>query len=308
MTEKYNKKCLVCDSTLHFYCNAYDSEYVTSDDIFEYAKCDKCETISIIQDIKDLNSIYPKNYYSFSKDAGKSILNKIKDFIEVKMFKGIVDKLYGNDLSVLDVGGGTGWVLNSLKKATNRFKYFNIVDIDENAESTAISNGYSFFKGKIEDFKPKNKFDLIIMLNLIEHVSDPVLVLNSIKDMTKKNGLIVIKTPNNDSLDARIFKKYNWGGLHAPRHFNVFSKKSIEILAEKIGLKVESIKYTQGAPQWTTSVMGLLSKYKIIKINKNRSMPEHPIYPIFMAFFALFDFIRVPFSKTSQMFIIFRNT
>lgn len=308
MTEKYNKKCLVCDSTLHFYCNAYDSEYVTSDDIFEYAKCDKCETISIIQDIKDLNSIYPKNYYSFSKDAGKSILNKIKDFIEVKMFKGIVDKLYGNDLSVLDVGGGTGWVLNSLKKATNRFKYFNIVDIDENAESTAISNGYSFFKGKIEDYKPRNKFDLIIMLNLIEHVSDPVLVLNSIKDMTKKNGLIVIKTPNNDSLDARIFKKYNWGGLHAPRHFNVFSKKSIEILAEKIGLKVESIKYTQGAPQWTTSVMGLLSKYKIIKINKNRSMPEHPIYPIFMAFFALFDFIRVPFSKTSQMFIIFRNT
>lgn len=308
MTEKYNKKCLVCDSTLHFYCNAYDSEYVTSDDIFEYAKCDKCETISIIQDIKDLNSIYPKNYYSFSKDAGKSILNKIKDFIEVKMFKGIVDKLYGNDLSVLDVGGGTGWVLNSLKKATNRFKYFNIVDIDENAESTAIGNGYSFFKGKIEDYKPKNKFDLIIMLNLIEHVSDPVLVLNSIKDMTKKNGLIVIKTPNNDSLDARIFKKYNWGGLHAPRHFNIFSKESIEILAEKIGLKVESIKYTQGAPQWTTSVMGLLSKYKIIKINKNRSMPEHPIYPIFMAFFALFDFIRVPFSKTSQMFIIFRNT
>jgi 2-polyprenyl-3-methyl-5-hydroxy-6-metoxy-1,4-benzoquinol methylase len=307
MTEKYNKKCLVCDSTLHFYCNAYDSEYVTSDDIFEYAKCDKCETISIIQDIKDLNSIYPKNYYSFSKDAGKSILNKIKDFIEVKMFKGIVDKLYGNDLSVLDVGGGTGWVLNSLKKATNRFKYFNIVDIDENAESTAIGNGYSFFKGKIEDYKPKNKFDLIIMLNLIEHVSDPVLVLNSIKDMTKKNGLIVIKTPNNDSLDARIFKKYNWGGLHAPRHFNIFSKESIEILAEKIGLKVESIKNTQGAPQWTTSVMGLLSKYKIIKINKNRSMPEHPIYPIFMAFFALFDFIRVPFSKTSQMFIIFRN-
>lgn len=307
MTEKYNKKCLVCDSTLHFYCNAYDSEYVTSDDIFEYAKCDKCETISIIQDIKDLNSIYPKNYYSFSKDAGKSILNKIKDFIEVKMFKGIVDKLHGNDLSVLDVGGGTGWVLNSLKKATNRFKYFNIVDIDENAESTAIVNGYSFFKGKIEDYKPKNKFDLIIMLNLIEHVSDPVLVLNSIKDMTKKNGLIVIKTPNNDSLDARIFKKYNWGGLHAPRHFNIFSKKSIEILAEKNGLKVESIKYTQGAPQWTTSVMGILSKYKIININKNRSMPEHPIYPIFMAFFALFDFIRVPFSKTSQMFIIFRN-
>lgn len=307
MTEKYNKKCLVCDSTLHFYCNAYDSEYVTSDDIFEYAKCDKCETISIIQDIKDLNSIYPKNYYSFSKDAGKSILNKIKDFIEVKMFKGIVGKLHGNDLSVLDVGGGTGWVLNSLKKATNRFKYFNIVDIDENAESTAIVNGYSFFKGKIEDYKPKNKFDLIIMLNLIEHVSDPVLVLNSIKNMTKNNGLIVIKTPNNDSLDARIFKKYNWGGLHAPRHFNIFSKKSIEILAEKNGLKVESIKYTQGAPQWTTSVMGILSKYKIININKNRSMPEHPIYPIFMAFFALFDFIRVPFSKTSQMFIIFRN-
>lgn len=307
MNEKYNKKCLVCDSTLHFYCNAYDSEYVTSDNIFEYAKCDNCKTISIIQDITDLNSIYPKNYYSFSKDAGKSILNKIKDFIEVKMFKGIVKKLYGNDLSVLDVGGGTGWVLNSLKKATNRFKYFNIVDIDENAESTAIGNGYSFFKGKIEDYKPKNKFDLIIMLNLIEHVSDPVLVLNSIKDMTKKNGLIVIKTPNNDSLDARIFKEYNWGGLHAPRHFNIFSKKSIEILAEKIGLKVESIKYTQGAPQWTTSVMGLLSKYKIININKNRSMPEHPIYPIFMAFFAIFDFIRVPFSKTSQMFIIFRN-
>ncbi len=307
MIKKYNKKCIICNSSLDFYCNAYDSEYVTSDQIFEYAKCDKCKTVSIVQDISDLKSIYPKNYYSFSKNAGKSVLNKIKDFIEVSMFKGIVKELYGDNLSVLDVGGGTGWVLNSLKKATNRFKYFNIVDIDDNAQNIALSNGYSYFKGRIEDYKPKDKFDLIIMLNLIEHVNDPVSVLRKIKEITNKNGLIIIKTPNNDSLDARIFKKYNWGGLHAPRHFNIFSKQSIEIIAKNIGLEIESIKYTQGAPQWTTSVMGQLSKYNIIDINKDRSMPEHPIYPIFMAFFALFDFIRLPFSKTSQMFIIFRN-
>ncbi len=296
--------CPICGDKPEFYTKAQDLEYRSSDTFFTYLKCKNCKSIFISNPpSEELDIIYPKNYYSFSEKSN-SFIYKIKDKIEVLMFKKITKNIKGNELSVLDVGGGTGWLINTLKKADNRFIDCNIVDIDEKAKKIAQDKGYNFYLGRIEDVNFNKKFDLILMLNLIEHVVDPLIILKKAKELLKDNGLILIKTPNVSSLDSILFKNNNWGGLHTPRHFILFNAKSFELLSKKSGLNIVSLKYTQGAPQWTTSIMGLLYKYKIIKIDKNISMPEHPLYKYISIVFAGFDFIISIFAKTSQMFII----
>jgi hypothetical protein len=97
--------CPICGDKPEFYTKAQDLEYRSSDTFFTYLKCKNCKSIFISNPpSEELDIIYPKNYYSFSEKSN-SFIYKIKDKIEVLMFKKITKNIKGNELSVLDVGG-----------------------------------------------------------------------------------------------------------------------------------------------------------------------------------------------------------
>ena len=208
------------------------------------------------------------------------------------------------ELSVLDIGGGTGWLLKVIRDIDPRVRFTQVVDIDEKAKTIAETDGHSYFQGRIEEFPSDRKFDLILMLNLIEHVADPKAVMLKIEKLLNKGGLVLMKTPNIDSLDARLFKNIYWGGLHCPRHWVLFSENSFRYMISSTELKVQTLKYTQGAPFWAYSVMAWMAKHNWIALSKEKAIIYHPIFMPLGAFFAGLDFLRGIFSKTSQMFII----
>ena len=205
------------------------------------------------------------------------------------------------------MGGGTGWLLDVIKKLDTRVALTQIVDIDKQAKELAEINGHQYFEGRIEDFTTTNKFHLVLMLNLIEHVSDPGKVLLSIEKTLAPGGIILIKTPNTDSLDARLFRRSYWGGLHCPRHWVIFSEKSFRLLVQKTNLDIASLKYTQGGPFWAFSIIAVLSRKKILKVIANRPIIFHPLFPVISSVFAAFDFVRRHFAKTSQLFIVLQR-
>ena len=138
------------------------------------------------------------------------------------------------------------------------------------------------------------------MLNLIEHVTDPAAVLRKAKELLRPGGRIWIKTPNYDALDARIFKNRSWGGFHTPRHFVLFTKNSLVRHCEAAGFIVARCSYTQGAPFWTVSAINELRKFSgLATVTAARPSIESPLTPLFHIIFAAFDFLRMPFAKTS---------
>ena len=141
-----------------------------------------------------------------------------------------------------------------------------------------------------------------LMLNLIEHVADPLEVLQMAQSLLAPGGIIVIKTPNTDSWDARLYKKSYWGGLHCPRHWVIFSEKSFRLLLQSTALKIKKITYTQGAPFWAFSIIAALHRRKIVRISTKKPIIFHWLFAPISAVFAVFDFIRRPFAKTSQLF------
>jgi hypothetical protein len=113
--------------------------------------------------------------------------------------------------------------------------------------------------------------------------------------------LLLIKTPNYDALDARIFRHRSWGGYHAPRHFVLFDRDSFARMAENQGLHVGSFACAQGAPFWTVSVLNELRMLGLVKISRERPSIYHPLVPVFQALFAALDILRSPLARLSQM-------
>ncbi|MBS1666938.1 MAG: class I SAM-dependent methyltransferase [Bacteroidetes bacterium] len=295
------KCCPVCGTNGIFWRDTKDWEYKTSDDSYTYLQCPSCLTIYINEIPKDLSLIYPSNYYSFTKKSN-SLLFRLKNWLDFQFYKPILKSLDAQTLSVLDVGGGTGEVADMLKKYDKRIAYSEIVDIDQEAQKIALDKGHVYNISTIEEFSTEKKFNLILLLNIIEHVADPEKLITKVGQMLSPDGFIIIKTPNADSLDARLFRNHYWGGLHCPRHWVIFSNTSFKKMMSRTNLVIKRIAFTQGAPFWTFSLIQFFGKKKIDP--KSKSMVEQPLFTLIAIPFAIFDLIRSFFFKTSQMFIV----
>ena len=294
--------CPLCGGTQpDLYAVSEDIEYFTSADKYRFLRCSSCDILFLSPMLYDrFGDIYPPNYYSF-KPGKAGLVQQVKEAIDRRMFRAVLGQIPGPTLTILDVGGGTGWLLNSVKMSDPRPMVTQVVDIDPAAKHTAEQAGHRYFLGPIEKFESSEKFDLILMLNLIEHVRRPDEILGRARGLLSPDGLLLIKTPNFDALDAAIFRHRSWGGYHTPRHFVLFNRESFRRVAEAQGFDVVSFAYTQGAPFWTVSVLNELRLMGLIDISRERPLIYHPLVPLVQALFAGFDFIRGPFTKLSQM-------
>lgn len=297
--------CLACGSARsESWAVARDVEYHTTSDEFAYRECRECGVL-FIDPVPDsrLSEIYPDNYYSY-KPGPASAAASVKAWLDRRFFRSVLQQLEGSRLSVLDVGGGAGWELSRVRGADPRVTRTQIVDLDPGAERLALANGHGYFCGRVEDYTSRERFDLILLLNLIEHVRDPRAVLAKVQQLLAPGGAILIKTPNWRSLDARLFRNASWAGLHCPRHWVLFTRESLARMVEAVGLSVRSASYTQGAPFWAASTLAWLAARKLARVSRQQPVFDHPAYGILAASFAGFDFLRRPFAKTSQMFFV----
>lgn len=300
-------RCLACGSAESIlWAVARDREYRTSDETFSFRRCQRCDCLFLDPLPRDrLPEIYPANYYSF-RLRPPSAVDRVKDWLDRRLFRRLLAGLPGEHLSALDVGGGAGQQLTQLRRLDPRVIFTQVVDLDARAAARARAAGHSYFQGRIEDFVPERAFDLVLLLNLIEHVEDPGAVLSRIRDLLQPSGIALIKTPNTDSWDARLFRRRNWGGYHCPRHWTLFTLPGFRRLAEAAGLEVAQARYTQGAPFWATSVLFLLEDRGWASISRQCPAIDHPLYGPLCAVFAAFDFMRSPFARTSQMFCLLK--
>lgn len=136
---------------------------------------------------------------------------------------------------LLDVGCGAGDYLNLM-----RTRGWDVEGIDfdvEAAKNASERFGVKVYSGELEDMDyPDRCFDAITMNHLIEHVFQPVKLLQECRRILKPNGCLVIITPNSSSMGHLKFTK-DWRGLEPPRHLHIFSSPSLKLLATKAGFK-----------------------------------------------------------------------
>ena len=135
----------------------------------------------------------------------QSHLNKDINVLEIGSYYGIL-----GDLIKPYVKSYSGLELSSHAANFSR-KKFNLNIIEESLEKYLNKN---------------NKFDLIIMTDVIEHLDNPFLVLSLIEKNLNENGKFIFSTFNFDSLFSKIMgKNYPW---IIPMHKYYFSNSTLK--------------------------------------------------------------------------------
>lgn len=88
--------------------------------------------------------------------------------------------------------------------------------------------------GNIEEIElPLNKFSIISMIEVIEHLYDPKKALRNVYASMKRGGVIIIQTADMDGLQARLYGPgYNY---FLPGHLSYFSRSNLTKLLESAG-------------------------------------------------------------------------
>lgn len=126
---------------------------------------------------------------------------------------------YVKNKCVLEIGSGSGYGTNRLAKYAKQ-----ITGIDKDKSSiTESKKNYKtknilFIRTSIEEFNPIQKFDTIIILQVIEHVQDFKSFIKKAAYFLKKDGVVIISTPNSKT------QSYN----ENPYHFHEFSPDELK--------------------------------------------------------------------------------
>jgi 2-polyprenyl-3-methyl-5-hydroxy-6-metoxy-1,4-benzoquinol methylase len=134
------------------------------------------------------------------------------------------------------------WVHDFLRENAN---HVTGIDILKDDIKTLKSLGYDVYNQSAETFNFNKKYDVIFAGELIEHLSNPGLFLQRSKNHLKKNGTLIITTPNAYSLERllRILKSYTNDPDVNKEHTVWFSPAVITELLSRYNLSVLDIKF-----------------------------------------------------------------
>jgi 2-polyprenyl-3-methyl-5-hydroxy-6-metoxy-1,4-benzoquinol methylase len=150
--------------------------------------------------------------------------------------------------SVLDVGCGEGWALDRFHQEGFQvrgvdFSAFGIEKFHPHLrEHLEQGNIYEILKMYCDS---KESWDVIVLANVIEHVIDPIGLLDALKRLLSSGGLVILVAPNDFSalhqhlLAERIIDTPFW--LAYPDHLSYFNKESMGNLLEDRGFKLEAV-------------------------------------------------------------------
>lgn len=142
---------------------------------------------------------------------------------------------YGAVDDLLEIGCGPGYFLEAAKQAGVK----RALGVDRNrwAIEQARHAGHSAYVGSIDVVPPDDRFDAVAMLDLLEHIPEPVPFLAEVRRRLRPGGRLLIMTPNIESLLAR-FSGRRWVSFKIPEHLHYFTHASLARLLEKNGFDV----------------------------------------------------------------------
>lgn len=241
-----------------------DFEYRSSADTFVAHRCGQCGLVYLDPrpSMSELGRIYGPEYHAYEFTPERfGLAYRVRSWLELRRLRRWVGGL-GRDARIIDVGAGDGFHLKLLADSGDPTWKLEGVDPDERAVASGRRAGLVMHHGFLQDLDlPSNTYDFAIMIMTIEHVDDPVAVLAETMRIVRPGGRIGIVTDNTGSPDFAIAKTRHWGGYHFPRHWNLFDENSMRLLADKVGLEVESLRTMMSPVNWTYTVHNLLADW-----------------------------------------------
>ena len=179
-------------------------------------------------------------------------------------------KNLNGEIKILDAGSGFGQYSYFLSKHS---KSWNILGVDVKTEQIEDCNNFFTKIGKSErvkfeyadltKFSKNEEFDLILSVDVMEHILEDVEVFKNFHQSLKKDGMVLISTPSDQGgSDVHDEDDHSFIDEHVRDGYNI---QEIEDKLKSAGFKNIEAKYSYGWPgkiSWKLSM-----KYPILMLN-----------------------------------------
>lgn len=136
-------------------------------------------------DVADLKHIYNYDVYEDSTNNNPTLMEH---------FYQTLVKVQPSLNRVMEIGCGTGEFLALLES-----RGLTTAGVEFADSATRVKFDGKLYVGRMEDIDvPPASFDAVLLLNVIEHLSDPQVVLRKIRTMLRPGGVLLLRHPNSD--------------------------------------------------------------------------------------------------------------
>jgi len=170
----------------------------------------------------------------------------------------IIQKALLNNKKVLELGcvgmggddsyGGSNWIHEKIIKVSKK-----VIGLDLNKKEIKKLQklGYNIRYQNIEQpFNLKEKFDIVLAQDVLEHLNNVGICLENIRKHLKKNGFLIITTPNAQSISfflQRLFKNCI-SGVSITDHTHWYDESTLKTLLKRYGFKIKKLWYVHPRP------------------------------------------------------------
>ena len=255
------QECRLCRTTGPHQSLAVREMMFGTREQFQYFSCAACDTLQIYCALsgEELARHYPADYYSYETSQHPKVLRWLTtqhDRCELrtggKIFGAVIAALptgvrlalgdavravgqcgLGRDARILDVGCGSGALLDRLSRAG----FTNVSGVDPFLASDCTTpEGVPLLKSHLHAVT--GSFDLIMFNHSLEHVPDPVATLKDAREKLSDSGICLVRLPTTSS-EAWTTYGPDWFQIDAPRHIVIPSRQGMALAADAVGLRVD---------------------------------------------------------------------
>lgn len=138
---------------------------------------------------------------------------------------------------LLEIGCAFGFFLEEAR----RFYDVTGIEVADSAVAFCQSRGLAVINGVAEEstLRQLGTFDVIVLLDVIEHLPDPRSSLALCRKHLNPGGIIVISTGDFASIYTRLAGR-NWRLMTPPQHLWFFTPESMRRLSHSLGLELQT--------------------------------------------------------------------
>lgn len=159
-------------------------------------------------------------------EGGVARFERVRDRIERALGRA--------EYSILDVGSAGGAHLCVYRDAVERFA----VEPAESAHGTLAGRGIDVLGRYVHEVEPDREFDVVTCLDVLEHVEQPLPLLERMVEAVRPGGLLVLVTGNIDSIPAKLGGR-RWLYYALPEHCSFYSAEAIGRALRPYGMALE---------------------------------------------------------------------
>jgi len=216
------------------------------DQEYQIHACPSCglEQTAPLPSQQELNGLY-EQYYNFSGERNTRYTKLRAKFINSFLYR--IWLTFDGDISfhqlrgtgkLLDVGCNEG---RGLEFYQGHGFVAEGLELNSKAAEVARGKGFNVYGSTLEGFSTQNKYDVVVLSNVLEHSLNPGDMLLHIHRLLNPNGQVWISCPNSRSWLSSAFGRF-WINWHVPFHVVHFSPDTLRELLKKSQFEVAEIR------------------------------------------------------------------